>query len=169
MLTAPERLRLQTTLNIELWPAVDYQEVPQVLESFDVCVLPHLCTPFTESLNPIKLWEYLASGKPVAATPVAGFRDYAHLFHLGKAGGEFLGACEKALQEDERLVGVRMREAARHSWRVRADDLVEVFRQEGWMARSPLRRTRTQPGTRRTLGRAEMPVGEAGMCASGGV
>jgi len=168
LLTAAERVRLNASSNIELSPAVNYKEVPQVLESFDVCILPHLCTPFTESLNPIKLWEYLASGKPVAATPVAGFRDYSHLFHLGKGGADFLGACEKALLEDGRLVGVRMREAARHSWRARADDLLEVFRQEGWMARSPMRRTRTQPGTRRTLGRAEMPVGQPDMCASGG-
>ena len=169
LLTAQELLRLESVSNIELRPAVDYREVPWVLDTFDVCILPHVCTPFTESLNPIKLWEYLASGKPVAATPVAGFRDYAHLFQLGKGGEAFLGACEKALQEDGRLVAVRMREAARHSWKARADDLLDVFRQEGWMARSPMRRPRTQPGTRRTLGRAEMPVGQADMCASGGV
>jgi teichuronic acid biosynthesis glycosyltransferase TuaH len=169
LLTAGERARLNASPNIELRPAVNYQEVPLALEKFDVCILPHLCTPFTESLNPIKLWEYLASGKPVAATPVAGFRDYAHLFHLGKGREGFLEACEKALLEDGRLVGVRMREAARHSWRARAEDLLEVFRQEGWMARSPMRRARIQPGTRRTLGRAELPVGQVDMCASGGV
>jgi glycosyltransferase involved in cell wall biosynthesis len=169
LLTESEQRRIESLPNIELRQAVDYQEVPRVFETFDVCILPHLCTPFTESLNPIKLWEYLATGKPVAATPVAGFREYAHLFHLGKGGDEFLGACEKALQEDGRLTGVRMREAARNSWRMRADDLLEVFRQEGWMARSLLRRTRTQPGIRRTQGRAEMPASQADMVASSGM
>lgn len=169
LLTHQERLRLGAMPNIELRPEVNYLEVPQVLASFDVCLLPHLCTPFTESLNPIKLWEYLASGKPVVATPVAGFREYAHLFHLAKGGEEFAGACEKALQENGRLAAVRMREAARHSWKARVDDLVEVFRQQGWMGRSPARRSRIQPGTRRTLGRAEIPVGAGDMCPSGGV
>ena len=28
-------------------------------------ITPHRVTPFTESLNPIKLWEYLAAGKPI--------------------------------------------------------------------------------------------------------
>lgn len=32
---------------------------------------------FTESLDPIKLYEYEAVGRPIAATPVAGFRDLA--------------------------------------------------------------------------------------------
>jgi glycosyltransferase involved in cell wall biosynthesis len=30
---------------------------------------------FTDSLDPIKLYEYLAVGRPVVSTPVAGFRD----------------------------------------------------------------------------------------------
>jgi glycosyltransferase involved in cell wall biosynthesis len=169
LLTAPEVHQLNGLANVEVREAVDYQQVPRLLEEFDVCILPHLCSPFTESLNPIKLWEYLASGKPVAATPVAGFRDYGHLFHLAKGEDGFLEACEKALQEDARLAGVRMREAARHSWKVRADDLLEIFRQEGWMARNPLRRTRTQPGIRRTLRRAEVPVGQPDLFASEGV
>lgn len=169
LLTETEALQLRAHANVELRAAVDYQRVPGLIEEFDVCILPHRCTPFTESLNPIKLWEYLASGKPVAATPVAGFRDYGHLFQLAKGEDGFLGACEKALQEDARLAGVRMREAARHSWKVRADDLLEIFRQEGWMARNPIRRTRTQQGTRRTLRRAEVAVGQPELFASEGV
>ena len=31
--------------------------------------------PFTDSLDPIKLYEYQAAGRPVVSTPVAGFRD----------------------------------------------------------------------------------------------
>ena len=166
-LTEVEILRLKVHPNIELKPAVNYHEVPQELGNFDVCILPHLCTPFTESLNPIKLWEYLASGKPVASTPVAGFRDYGKLFHLGKGKEEFLGACEKASREDGRLSAVRMREAARHSWKSRADDLLEIFRQQGWMARTHVRRNRMQPGPRRTLSRSEVHVGEAGVFAGG--
>jgi teichuronic acid biosynthesis glycosyltransferase TuaH len=168
LLTAVETRQLKAVANIELRAAVDYQQVPRMLEEFDVCILPHRCTLFTESLNPIKLWEYLASGRPVAATPVAGFRDYGHLFHLAKGEEGFIGACERALQEDSRLAGVRMREAARHSWKVRADDLLEIFRQEGWTARNPSRRTRTQQGTRRTVRRAEVSVGQAEFFASEG-
>ncbi len=54
------------------------------MRAFDVCLTPHLVTPFTESLNPIKLWEYLAAGKPIVATPVAGFREYPELVRLAR-------------------------------------------------------------------------------------
>jgi hypothetical protein len=117
--------------------------VPAVIAGFDVCILPHRCTPFTESLNPIKLWEYLASGKPVAATPVAGFRERAHLCHLGSGVPGFLKACERALSEDGTCSAARIREAEANSWKARSETLLEAFRQAGWLGRPiprPLKR-----------------------------
>ena len=37
--------------------------------------MPHVVTSFTDSLDPIKLYEYQAVGRPVVSTAVAGFRD----------------------------------------------------------------------------------------------
>ncbi|WP_314506961.1 glycosyltransferase [uncultured Microbacterium sp.] len=41
----------------------------------DALIVPHVITPFTESLDPLKLYEYLAAGRPIVSTAVAGFRD----------------------------------------------------------------------------------------------
>jgi teichuronic acid biosynthesis glycosyltransferase TuaH len=56
--------------------AVDSVRVPSFLMSADVLIVPHVVTPFTESLDPIKLYEYLAARRPIVSTPVAGFRDH---------------------------------------------------------------------------------------------
>ena len=45
------------------------------LQHADVLVVPHVVTSFTDSLDPIKLYEYQAVGRPIVATAVAGFRD----------------------------------------------------------------------------------------------
>ncbi|HEY9495111.1 MAG TPA: glycosyltransferase [Intrasporangium sp.] len=50
-------------------------QVPAYLQHAEVLVVPHVVTPFTDSLDPIKRYEYLATGRPVVSTPVAGFRD----------------------------------------------------------------------------------------------
>lgn len=55
--------------------AQDRTAVPALLQHADVLVVPHVVSPFTESLDPIKLYEYAAAGRPVISTPVAGFRD----------------------------------------------------------------------------------------------
>lgn len=50
-------------------------EVPAYLRWADLLVVPHVVTAFTESLDPIKRYEYHAAGVPVVSTPVAGFVD----------------------------------------------------------------------------------------------
>lgn len=50
-------------------------EVIAYLQHADVLVVPHVVTGFTDSLDPLKLYEYQAVGRPVVSTPVAGFRD----------------------------------------------------------------------------------------------
>jgi len=49
--------------------------VPGYLQHADVLLVPHIIDAFTDSLDPIKLYEYRAVGRPVISTPVAGFRD----------------------------------------------------------------------------------------------
>ena len=135
MLTDHERLHLGGLSNVEIRKAVHYRDAPGVLSTFDVCILPHRRTPFTESLNPIKLWEYLASGKPIAATSVAGFRDFAHLCSLGDGSAGFVAACDAAYGMGAERGGERVQAAEANSWKSRVDDLQEIFRQEGWIGR----------------------------------
>ncbi|KON74115.1 MULTISPECIES: glycosyltransferase [Cellulosimicrobium] len=54
-----------------------YETVPAYLQHADALLVPHVVSAFTESLDPIKAYEYLAAGRPVVSTPVAGFRDLA--------------------------------------------------------------------------------------------
>jgi len=127
MLAGEDRQRLAACGNVVLTGPVPYAEVPEIMRAFDVCITPHRVTPFTESLNPIKLWEYLAAGKPIVATPVAGFRDYPQLVHLASDANGFELAVESALTEDPAAGEARRSEARRHSWNSRLDQIVEVM------------------------------------------
>ena len=49
--------------------------VPAYLINADVLLVPHRVSEFTDSLDPIKLYEYRAADRPVVSTHVAGFRD----------------------------------------------------------------------------------------------
>lgn len=49
--------------------------VPGYLQHAAALVVPHRVDDFTDSLDPIKLYEYLAVNRPIVSTPVAGFRD----------------------------------------------------------------------------------------------
>jgi glycosyltransferase involved in cell wall biosynthesis len=120
--------------NVHLCGPVPYAEIPRKMAGFDVCIVPHVMTPFTESLNPIKLWEYLASGKPVVSTDVAGFRDYSGLCHVAGEPEGFIAACRVALREKGSRSQERMAVARRNSWESRMDALIEALRPLGGAA-----------------------------------
>jgi glycosyltransferase involved in cell wall biosynthesis len=51
---------------------VPYQRIPDLLSAADVCLLPFQTVAATEHIVPIKIYEYMAGGKPVVATPLPG-------------------------------------------------------------------------------------------------
>ncbi|GAA3664696.1 glycosyltransferase [Microbacterium marinilacus] len=68
---------LRATPGLLLLGARAWDAVPAYLQHAQALIVPHLVSPFTDSLDPIKAYEYLAVGRPVVATPVAGFRERA--------------------------------------------------------------------------------------------
>ncbi|MGA0567127.1 glycosyltransferase [Rathayibacter sp. KR2-224] len=78
-LTQENTGRLSGHPRILLAGARPRDEVPGYLQHANVLIVPHVVDEFTESLDPLKLYEYLAVGRPVVSTAVAGFRDEARV------------------------------------------------------------------------------------------
>jgi GT2 family glycosyltransferase/glycosyltransferase involved in cell wall biosynthesis len=53
--------------NVHVFPQVDASQLAAYLAQFDVCIMPFLDLPITRSMNAVKIYEYLAAGKPVVA------------------------------------------------------------------------------------------------------
>jgi len=132
-LVGPDHLRpedhaaLGALPNVFLAGPKPYAQLPEYMRAFDVCITPHRVTPFTESLNPIKLWEYLAAGKPIVSTNVAGFRDYPQFVEVAADAAAFITLSEAALTENSAVGRARRAEASRHSWEARLDAVEEVI------------------------------------------
>lgn len=132
--TSADRKLLASERNIHMPGAVPYAKIPEVMTQFDVCIVPHVETKFTESLNPIKLWEYLAGGKPVVAANIAGFRDYPQLCRIASGPEAFISACRAALSEQDNLSSKRIAEARHHTWDARVDALLALLVELRWIS-----------------------------------
>lgn len=128
MLPENDLKRLAALPNVVLAGSRPYAQLPAYVRAFDICMTPHVVTPFTESLNPIKLWEYLAIGKPIISTPVAGFRDYPQFVYLASDADQFAAAVGEALSEDHALTSGRRAEAANHSWNSRVRQIEGILK-----------------------------------------
>jgi teichuronic acid biosynthesis glycosyltransferase TuaH len=68
--------RLLGDAGVVILGARPHDRIPAYLQHADVLLVPHRVSAFTDSLDPIKLYEYQAVAAPVVSTPVSGFRDW---------------------------------------------------------------------------------------------
>jgi glycosyltransferase involved in cell wall biosynthesis len=125
-LSRAERERLTTTGRVLFHDAVPYAEIPKWMAVATALVVPHRMTAFVESLNPIKLWEYLASGKPIVSTDVAGFRDFDSLVHIARDADAFANALAMCRDEPSGVAKRRIDVAGEHAWLSRVDRIERI-------------------------------------------
>ncbi|MFQ6577798.1 glycosyltransferase [Enterococcus casseliflavus] len=76
--------------NFHIVGDIHYDTLPEVLSSFDIGIIPHHVNEFTNSMNPLKLYEYLASGLPVLTTPCAGVNNISPYVHIVESENGFV-------------------------------------------------------------------------------
>lgn len=60
--------RLRSLGNVYFTGSVPYEELPSLSMGFDICMLPYKINRLTDAIQPLKIKEYLATGKPVIST-----------------------------------------------------------------------------------------------------
>ena len=110
--------------NVRRVPAVPYERVPEALAAFDVAILPYVRSELTRSINPLKLREYLASGRPVVATSLPEVARFAPEVHVADDPGAFIAAVEGCLAGPRDRRADRRAMLAGESWDDRARTLV---------------------------------------------
>ncbi|MFH1776633.1 MAG: glycosyltransferase [Candidatus Omnitrophota bacterium] len=116
--------------NMHLLGVKSYRKLPAYIKNFDVCLIPHKIDRFTESQSPLKLFDYLAAGRPVVSTNVAGVRDYNDIVKIGKNKEEFLAQIEEILTSDpQENIQKRQTFARQNSWDRRVEEIYQVLTQ----------------------------------------
>jgi len=117
------RRELRPLANMEWKGLVHHREIPSILCSSDVLLIPHKISQLTLSMDPLKLYEYLTTGLPIVSTPVPPSDQYGSLLYLGegKRFSEQIGAAleEMYLPGADELWRARIQESTRHRWESR--------------------------------------------------
>lgn len=99
------------------------QELPAYLAAFDVCLVPFRRGALSAAVDPIKIYEYLAGGKPVVAANLPEVRGRPGVW-CTEGEQQFVEAIEEAL--DSPPDGEALRAFAReNSWEQRARQLLQ--------------------------------------------
>ncbi|HUN77927.1 MAG TPA: glycosyltransferase [Solirubrobacteraceae bacterium] len=119
---------LREPANIHLLGPRRYEQLPAVLRAADAGLIPYLRNPVTESVFPMKVYEYLAAGLPVVATPLPALADVAEVATAPDASGigALLGEAIAGDSPARRLE--RSHAAAAHSWDRRLEEIAAAVR-----------------------------------------
>lgn len=90
---------LQNLENIHFLGPKSYHELPIYLQHSDVTVIPARLNQYTDSMFPMKFFEYLSSGKQVVTTNLTSLHSYSDLYFNSFSNLEFLQNLETILDK----------------------------------------------------------------------
>jgi teichuronic acid biosynthesis glycosyltransferase TuaH len=114
---------LRAEPNVHIRGPVAREQVVGLIGSADACLIPHVRNALTEAMSPLKLYEYVAGGAPVAALDLTPIRDISPRVVISEELADgIVRAVELGRGEDV----PRWRFADSHSWRSRQERIVEL-------------------------------------------
>ncbi|MBI2304204.1 MAG: glycosyltransferase [Chloroflexi bacterium] len=122
-LSSPVVQGLKERDNVHFIGARPYQTLPQYLKSFDVAIVPYQLNDFNMSSCPLKLFEYMASGKPVVTTDLPVAHQFAHVVAIAKNYDHFVELIGDSLSGHPPASGEELATVSRnHTWEKRIED-----------------------------------------------
>ncbi len=117
--------------NVHVLGLKPYASVPAYLHHADVCIIPFQKNELTKYVNPVKLYEYCAAGKPCVVTDfsedVLAARD---LIVVATSREEFLRGIRESLEQskDSARQSARRSFARQHDWSRKTSAIIEILR-----------------------------------------
>ena len=105
--------------------------VPLYIKNLDVCIIPYVINEFTNNISPLKLYEYLALGKPVISTKLEEVQKFKDIIKVSDDTEDFIKNISLALKEkDVEIVNKRLDFARENSWTERLRYVSELIEKE---------------------------------------
>jgi glycosyltransferase involved in cell wall biosynthesis len=93
--------------------------IPSFISEFDVCLNPFVTGPVADSVSPLKVYEYLAMGRPVVSVPMKSLQmeDAGRMVVFGDGAHEFSEQINLCLTDElQSAAPARTDLAAKYSW-----------------------------------------------------
>lgn len=105
--------------NVIMTGRVAYQDVPTYVKAFDVCLNPYVLDGVAEHCSPLKLYEYIATGKPIVSVDMPEAKIFEDCITIANNADEFVSLVEQAVQSDDGRAELRRSKAQEHTWQKR--------------------------------------------------
>jgi teichuronic acid biosynthesis glycosyltransferase TuaH len=124
-----ERAMLPDVSNIHYLGYKTHEQLPKYLYSFDTLIIPFKDNETTRSVNPMMLYEYLATGKPIISIRLPWTFEFEDLIYTYSNDQQFIDNLNRALQEKNNLeiVNKRREIAQGNTWETRYKQISSII------------------------------------------
>jgi glycosyltransferase involved in cell wall biosynthesis len=111
--------------NLHFLGGRNYEDLPRYAAAFDVCLVPFALNEATEYVNPTKVLEYMATGRPVVSTPIEDIvLQFSNTVEIGWSHEEFCAQCKQAARyPDKDKIARSLDLASKNTWDVVVENL----------------------------------------------
>jgi glycosyltransferase involved in cell wall biosynthesis len=108
-----------------------YEELPRYLAGIDVCINPYVLDDIASGCSPLKLYEYMAAGKPVVSVRMPEAEKFENLVEIADSYEQFAAKIRMLVSKDEKwkrnLADRSWKESQNHTWDKRFEQTVKVL------------------------------------------
>lgn len=118
--------RMRELPNVHFLGGKPSTELARYPQHFDVCLMPYRMNDYSKYIFPLKLYEYLAGGRPAISMPLPALGGFEDLVPLATTVDEWERVIERLLApggDDAVRSALRQAEAQRHDWNVIVDEI----------------------------------------------
>ncbi len=116
--------------NIYFLGSKEYNILPNYASKFTVCTIPFLINEITQATSPLKLFEYMALGKPIVTTAMNECKKYQSVI-IANDNDDFVKKVDKAIEiqknKDEDYLKVLKKEALENTWESKTKEIIRLL------------------------------------------
>ena len=114
--------------NVYYLGKIDYKELIKYSSKMDVLTIPFLINEITESTSPVKLFEYMATQKPILTTAMKECKKYKSI-NIANSHEEFIKKIPKVieLENNEEYKELLMKEARENTWKQKSETIISLL------------------------------------------
>ena len=115
--------------NVYVLGSRPFEQLPRYLNAFNVCILPlDVNHPFNINCSPLKLYEYLATGKPIVSTDLPHVRKFKDVVRIGRNVDDIANLIKKCFNEKDSLKEKRIAMAKENTWEKRVTEMLTTIK-----------------------------------------
>lgn len=116
--------------NVKYYGKVSKDQVKNWIDSFDICLYPFKQSELLDTIDPVKIYEYLSCNKPIIAVYSSEMNKYGNKVHTYNSIHELIVLSHQTLESPFKNEDEKYKFFEENSWTKRAKDIVNILEEE---------------------------------------